>query len=91
MTLYNYCSEMQMLCARVDKILSVLKDEPLAFFYRVSEDGYFRQIEQMSAKKANEELPVSFSNRLCSFKKWVSKKEEEAARLQKLEAETCRQ
>ncbi len=83
MTLYNYCSEMQMLCARVAKAVAALNDEPLAYFYDVAEEGWFRKTELMPVNIAKEELPFSFTERLFSFKEWVINKEAEAALLQK--------
>lgn len=83
MTRYNYCSEMQMLCARAAKAVAALNDEPLTFFYEILEEGYFRKTAQMPANIAKEELPFSFTERLFSFKEWVINKEAEAALLQK--------
>jgi len=81
MTFYNYLDEMQSLCLRAAKALSVIKpDDPVIYdVYSAAEEGFFKKKQNCLVADAGTPAGEVKTARLERFEKTVLEWEEAAA------------
>lgn len=81
MTKYEYYDQLQEVCFRAVKALSVTEKEnqTLIDFYSAAEEGFFRKKESLKIKEALELINQNQKDRLNHRKAWLEEIEYQAA------------